>query len=79
MTLPRGVTARRLIAALHRDGFKLTRTTGAHRIYRHADGRRVVVGYHRLSDGFPRGTLAGMIAEVGWTDEDLKKLGLLAD
>ncbi|HKJ00411.1 MAG TPA: type II toxin-antitoxin system HicA family toxin [bacterium] len=79
MALPRGVTARRLIAALHRDGFELTRVRGSHRIYRHADGRRVVVVYHRLSDGFPRGTLAGMIADMGWSDADLRGLGLLED
>jgi predicted RNA binding protein YcfA (HicA-like mRNA interferase family) len=79
VALPRGVTARRLIAALHQDGFELTRARGSHRIYRHVDGRRVVVAYHRLSDGFPRGTLAGMIADIGWSDDDLRRLGLLSD
>ena len=58
--LPRGVTARRLIAALHQDGFELSRTRGSHRIYRHPDGRRVVVAYHGIDATFPRGTLGGM-------------------
>jgi predicted RNA binding protein YcfA (HicA-like mRNA interferase family) len=75
--IPRGVTARELLRALHADGFGLTRTRGSHRIYRHPDGRRVVVAYHRLSDTFPIGTLKGMLADIGWTDEDQRRLGLL--
>ncbi len=47
---PKGITARRFIRALTDDGFSLSRTRGSHRIYRHPDGRRVVVAYHRLSD-----------------------------
>ncbi len=74
---PRGLTARRLIRALQTDGFQLARTRGSHRIYRHPDGRRVVVAYHALSDTFPIGTLKGMLADVGWTEEDLRRLGLL--
>lgn len=75
--IPRGVTARELLRALHGDGFCLTRARGSHRIYRHADGRRAVVAYHRLSDTFPIGTLKGMLADIGWTDEDLRRLGLI--
>lgn len=74
--LPRGITARRLIQALHKDGFGLTRTRGSHHIYRHPDGRRVVVAYHRLGDTFPTGTLKAMIADAGWAEEDLHHLGL---
>jgi predicted RNA binding protein YcfA (HicA-like mRNA interferase family) len=74
--LPRGVGARQFIRALHQDGFELARTRGSHRIYRHSDGRRVVVAYHRLSDTFPTGTLRGMIADIGWSDDDLARLGL---
>jgi len=44
--VPRGVSARRLIRALAADGFALQRVSGSHRIYRHVDGRRVVVAYH---------------------------------
>lgn len=74
--IPRGLTARDLIRALHADGFHLTRTRGSHRIYRHADGRRVVVAFHRVGDTFPIGTLKAMIADIEWTDEDLRRLGL---
>jgi predicted RNA binding protein YcfA (HicA-like mRNA interferase family) len=71
-----GLIARELIMALHADGFHLTRTRGSHRIYRHADGRRVVLAYHRLSDALPVGTLKAMIVDIGWTDEDLRRLDL---
>jgi predicted RNA binding protein YcfA (HicA-like mRNA interferase family) len=35
--LPRGITARELLRALHADGFRLTRTRGSHLMLRHAD------------------------------------------
>lgn len=76
--IPRGVTARAFIDALQQDGFQLSRTKGSHRIYRHPDGRRVVVAYHRLSDSFALGTLKAMIADVGWSEDDLKRLGLIS-
>ena len=74
--VPRGVTAREFVRAIHADGFQLTRTRGSHRVYRHQDGRRVVVAYHRLGDTFPVGTLKGMIDDIGWSDADLVRLGL---
>jgi predicted RNA binding protein YcfA (HicA-like mRNA interferase family) len=45
-------------------------------MYRHQDGRRVVVAYHRLGDTFAVGTLKGMIDDIGWSDADLRRLGL---
>jgi len=77
MSIPRGVTARLFIRALQSDGFSLRRVQGSHRIYRHPDGRRVVVAYHSLSDTFPVGTLKAMIADAGWVEEDLRRLGFL--
>lgn len=74
---PRGVSARRFVRALHADGFVLQRVRGSHRIYRHADGRRIVVAYHQLGDTFPVGTLRAMISDAGWQDEDLRRLGLI--
>ena len=74
---PRGITASQFIKALLLDGFLETRTRGSHYVYRHSDGRRVVVAYHRLSATFPIGTLKAMIADAGWRDDDLRRLGLL--
>ena len=76
MAVPRGVTARQLIRALQTDGFVWKRTSGSHRIYRHADGRRVVVAYHHPGDTFPLGTLQAMLGDAGWSDADLARLGL---
>jgi len=75
--VPYGVTARKFIAALKKDGFTLKRTRGSHRLYVHSDGRRVIVSYHHSGDTFPIGTLQGMIADTGWTEEDLRRLKLL--
>jgi predicted RNA binding protein YcfA (HicA-like mRNA interferase family) len=66
-----------LVRALEADGFVLQRVRGSHRIYRRSDGRRVVVAYHALSDTFPMGTLRAMLADAGWGDDDLRRLGLL--
>jgi predicted RNA binding protein YcfA (HicA-like mRNA interferase family) len=74
---PRGLSARRFIRALEADGFRLQRVRGSHRIYRHSDGRRVVVAYHGLNDTFPIGTLRAMIEDSGWQDDDLRRLGLI--
>ena len=68
------MTARRLIAALHADGFLLVRTRGNHWIYRHSDGRRVVVAFHRVGDTFPMGTLKAMIEDADWSEADLVRL-----
>ncbi len=76
-SVPRGLTARQLIGALRADGFLLARTRGSHHIYRRPDGRRVVVAYHRVSDTFPIGTLKAMLEDIGWSDADLLRLGVL--
>jgi predicted RNA binding protein YcfA (HicA-like mRNA interferase family) len=46
----RSLTAREIISALIRDGFSLHNQRGSHQRYRHADGRRVTVTYHRPGD-----------------------------
>jgi predicted RNA binding protein YcfA (HicA-like mRNA interferase family) len=77
-SLLRSLTARELISALIRDGFFLRSQTGSHQRYRHPDGRRVTVSFHRPGDTFPPKTLRRMIAEqAGWTAEDLRRLGLI--
>ena len=39
----RGLTARRLVTALQRDGFTLARRKGATRFFKHPDNRRVTI------------------------------------
>ena len=76
--LLRNTSVRELIRALERDGFSLDRagTTGA-RIYRHADGRRVVIHYHHSGDTLTRKTLRSILGALRWSEDDLKRLGLL--
>lgn len=73
----RNVPVRRLVRALERDGFVYRRAKGSQRLYRHPDGRRVVVHYHHGGDTLPIGTLKQTIEATRWTEEDLRRLGLL--
>ena len=79
MTRPelRGLTAREFVAALSREGFVLRRTRGSHHIFKHHDGRRVVVAMHSPGATFPAGTLAEMLKATRWDESDLQRLGLL--
>ncbi len=65
------------MSAIEADGFVNTRTEGSHHWYEHPDGRRVSVSYHKRSDTFPIGTLKGMVADARWTEDDLRRLGLI--
>jgi predicted RNA binding protein YcfA (HicA-like mRNA interferase family) len=76
LRLRRGISAREFVQALRDEGFIETRIEGSHHRFKHPDGRRVTAAYHKTSDTFPIGTLKGMIADAGWNDEDLRRLGL---
>lgn len=77
-TLLRSLTARELIAALMKDDFYLRNQQGSHQRYRHSDGRRVTVSFHKPSDTFPLKTLKTIIEDQAcWTKEDLKRLKLV--
>jgi predicted RNA binding protein YcfA (HicA-like mRNA interferase family) len=74
----RNITARELVNALIRDGFVLYNQRGSHQRYRHDDGRRVTITFHRASDTFPLGTLRSIIeVQARWTEADLRRLSLL--
>ena len=74
----RSVTARELIAALERDGFKLDRQVGSHRHYIHPDRRRVTVSFHGAGETFAVKTLKAMIEmQAHWSEGDLLRLKLI--
>jgi predicted RNA binding protein YcfA (HicA-like mRNA interferase family) len=75
--LLRNLTAREMISALVRDGFGYERGDGSHQIYYHSDGRRVTVIFHGNGRTFRRKTLKSMIEQTRWTEDDVKRLGLL--
>lgn len=64
---------------LIRDGFVFDRQSGSHQhYYRHTDRRRVTVSFHRPGDTFHPETLKRIVEDqAGWTEDDLKRLGLL--
>lgn len=68
---------RELIRALEQDGFQYTRRKGSQRVYRHYDGRRVVIHYHHAKDTLPPGTLQSFLQGTRWSEDDLKRLGLI--
>jgi predicted RNA binding protein YcfA (HicA-like mRNA interferase family) len=73
----RNTSVQELVRALERDGFSYRRTRGAGRVYRHPDGRRTVIHYHRASDTLPIGTLRSVLVGARWTEDDLRRLGLI--
>ena len=75
----RGLTARRLVTALQRDGFTLARRKGATRFFKHPDGRCVTIHLHSPGQILPIGTLQEIIEnEARWTEDDLRRLRLIA-
>ena len=70
----RTITTRELSSALRRDGFMLKRQTGSHQIYRHPDGRRVTLSYHRPGATQAADTLRSIILnQARWTEQDLQR------
>lgn len=63
----------KVVRALERAGFTVVRISGSHHIMRHPDGRAVPVPVHPGCD-MPRGTLRNILAIVGLTPEELRKL-----
>jgi predicted RNA binding protein YcfA (HicA-like mRNA interferase family) len=74
----RNVAVRKLVRALESDGFVYRRLKGSQRVYRHPDGRRVVIHYHHGGDTLPSGTLRQILAATNWNEEALRRLGLIA-
>ncbi len=74
----RSLTAREIISALIRGGFSLDRQSGAHCLYRHPDGRRVTVSFHRAGETFEINTLRSILEmQALWGENDLSRLRLI--
>ena len=74
----RNTPVRDLIRALEQDGFEYRRRKGSQRVYRHAEGRRVVIHYHHAKDTLPPGTLKSFLEATRWNEDDLRRLGLIS-
>ena len=64
------VPGRKIIRALERHGFKTDRINGSHHVMIHPDGRSTTVPVHGGRD-VPRGTLRGILRDVGLTVDQL--------
>ena len=68
---------RELIRAIERDGFQYKRRKGSQRVYRHPDGRRVVIHYHHAKDTLPPGTLKSFLDGTKWNEDDIRRLEIV--
>jgi predicted RNA binding protein YcfA (HicA-like mRNA interferase family) len=67
------LTAPKLIKALHKLGFELTRIKGSHHFLQHPDGRGTVVPVHR-GETIGRGLLAQILRDCEISREELQEL-----
>jgi predicted RNA binding protein YcfA (HicA-like mRNA interferase family) len=67
------VSGGRVVRSLERAGFKVARVRGSHHIMRHPDGRGTTVPVHQGRD-VAKGTLRGILSDVGMTIEELQRL-----
>ena len=73
----KNISKAKMIAALSNDGFCLDTNVKTERVYRHPDGRRVIIHYHKGSDTFGPKLLQGLLKDTGWTKKDLRRLKLI--
>jgi predicted RNA binding protein YcfA (HicA-like mRNA interferase family) len=67
------VKAKEFIKVIEKLGFYFDRQKGSHAIYKHNDGRRVVIPIHSGKD-LKQGTLMGMIEDIGIDKDRFFKL-----
>jgi len=72
MTTFPAITGSRLIRALRKFGFELTRVKGSHHFLRHQDGRCTVIPMHRR-ESIGSGLLAQILRDCDITKEELQK------
>jgi predicted RNA binding protein YcfA (HicA-like mRNA interferase family) len=63
----------KVVKALERAGFAVVRISGSHHVMKHPDGRAVPVPVHAGRD-MPKGTLRNILAIVGLTEDDFRRL-----
>jgi predicted RNA binding protein YcfA (HicA-like mRNA interferase family) len=73
----RNAPTRRPVQALGRDGFTFTERQGSQRIYRHPDGRRIVVHDHRANATLPPYVPRNLLLGTRWSEGDLHRLRLI--
>ena len=74
----RNTPVRLLIRALEKDGFTYRGRKGSGRLYRHTNGRRAVIHYHKGSETLTPKTLQSVLMGARWNEDDVKRLGLVS-
>jgi predicted RNA binding protein YcfA (HicA-like mRNA interferase family) len=67
------VPGNKLLKVLEKQGFEVARTKGSHHILRHPDGRGTTVPVHGSRE-IAKGTLRGILSDVGMTVDELQRL-----
>ena len=70
--LPR-ITADEVIHVLERAGFKLSRQSGSHKIYKNPAGKRATIPYHKRRILHPK-VLNSILKDAELSKKDFKKL-----
>lgn len=77
----KGLTAGPLMAALEKDGWVCDTISGSIHTYLKATphgNRRVQVHFHGKNKGWGPGLLKKMLAEIDWTEQEMRKLKLIS-
>ena len=62
--------------ALEKDGAERDITRGAVIVYRYPNSKRVTIHFHP-NKVYGRGLIQGLIKDIGWSEDDLRRLGLI--
>ena len=74
----KNLTADQIIAALKRDGWEPDKSSGAYHPFVHpATRNRVIIHYHPRKSFGPN-LLKALLDDIGWTEDDLKRLELVS-
>ncbi len=68
------VPGAKVVKALEKAGFTVTRIRGSHYFMRHSDGRRAVVVPVHSGDDIPRGTMRQILASAELTSDQFRAL-----
>lgn len=66
-----------LIRALLKDGFELVDEVRTERVYRRSDGRKVTIHYHKGSGCYGASLLKALLRDAGWSEDDMRRVGLI--
>jgi len=66
MGIVEAMNSRQIIRRLERDGWRLVRTKGSHRQYKHPDKPGLVTVPHPRRN-IPKGTLRSIFKQAGWS------------